>query len=809
MARFILLQERKIEGESQLGFGFGLCFYCTSSAGETCYLAVLFVEMSDDQILQNSPQVIWSANRDIPVGVNAVLSFTASQNLEVFNARGAQVWSTHMPASSASDMSINEIGNFVLLDSTGGTVWQSSDHLTDTLVGGQVLRKEHHLTSSISSTNMSSGLFNLCINSNALSAYSEGDQTIRYLYIDPTSIGTASRVVLLLSILEEIGGSSVLNYINFGKDSVSFCYDLSYIWDGKVEGWNETIPIPIENQFSVVWILRFDYDGGLRIYGWGPGKKWKKIYAFVGGKNECQFPLKCGRYGLCEGGYCTCPTGIDGVKYFEPIDRKSRNHGCRQIHVRSSEGTSDHYKLVNFGNLSYYSYADDNQAIPGLEDVGRCIEACRRNISCKAAFFQSGSSSLSGYCYLVSDVFSLIKTPKNSAHISSAYIKILFSSKMVPIPSPSPKHSDPSSFNLILSSSFTCVLFVLMGALVYMLILQNNKINDWKDHGFLKKVSSEFPARFCYSELRDATAKFTEKLGKGGFGTVFKGVLKDGTVVAVKRLEKTDRGTKEFLAEVGTIGNIHHVNLVKLIGFCANRRHRMLVYEFMSNGSLEKWIYCRNRNATLDWDIRKKIAMDIAKGLMYLHEDCRHKIAHLDVKPHNILLDANFSAKVSDFGLSKLINRDESQVVTEARGTLGYLAPEWENSRITVKADVYSFGIVLLEIVCSRKILDYSQPHSDVHLLTLLRTKASENRLWDMVVGFLSEDMQIHVEEATDMIKLGMWCSDGDHTRRPSMSLVVKILEGGFPLELDTNPPFPLVPAISSRSTGDLNHLLF
>lgn len=156
-------------------------------------------------------------------------------------------------------------------------------------------------------------------------------------------------------------------------------------------------------------------------------------------------------------------------------------------------------------------------------------------------------------------------------------------------------------------------------------------------------------------------------------------MLKDGTIIAVKGLENTGQGIEELLAKVDTIGNIHHSNLVKLIGYRVEKRLRILVYEYMSRGSLDKWIFHENSNFCLDWKTRKKIVLDIPKGLAYLHGDCRQRIAHLDVKPQNILLDDNFNAKVSDFGLSKLINRDQSQVVTRIRGTLGYLAPEWQH----------------------------------------------------------------------------------------------------------------------------------
>ena len=155
----------------------------------------------------------------------------------------------------------------------------------------------------------------------------------------------------------------------------------------------------------------------------------------------------------------------------------------------------------------------------------------------------------------------------------------------------------------------------------------------------------------------------------------------------MKRLDDFNQINKSFLAEVETIGNLHHFNLVRLIGFCAEKSHRLLVYEYMSNGSLDRWVFHKNLEMLLDWQQRKKIIIDIARGLTYLHDDCRQKIIHLDIKPHNILLDENFNAKVTDFGLFKLVDRDQSQVVTTMRGILGYMAPEWLSSTITEKVD--------------------------------------------------------------------------------------------------------------------------
>ena len=249
-----------------------------------------------------------------------------------------------------------------------------------------------------------------------------------------------------------------------------------------------------------------------------------------------------------------------------------------------------------------------------------------------------------------------------------------------------------------------------------------------------------------------------------------------------------------------TIGSIHHFNLVRLVGFCAEKSFKLLVYEYMSNGSLDNWIFNRDESHCLDWKTRKKIILDIAKGLSKYHEDCRHKIIHLDVKPYNILLDENFSAKVSDFGLSKLIERDESQIMTPMRGTLGYLAPELQRSIVTVKADVYSYGIVILEILSKRRNVDRSRPESSFHLLTMLQRKAEENQLIEIVED-LDEEMQNNREEVVRMIRIAAWCLQNDHTKRPSMSTVVKVLEGIMEVEL--NISYKFVHAMASASIAN------
>ncbi|KAB5533679.1 hypothetical protein DKX38_016769 [Salix brachista] len=289
------------------------------------------------------------------------------------------------------------------------------------------------------------------------------------------------------------------------------------------------------------------------------------------------------------------------------------------------------------------------------------------------------------------------------------------------------------------------------------------------------------PVRFSYRDLCIATDDFKETLGRGGFGSVFKGVLADRTEIAVKRLDNLGQGKREFLAEVETIGSVHHFNLVRLMGFCAEKSCRLLVYEYMSNGSLDSWIFKKSQTSSLDWNTRKKIIIDIAKGLAYLHEECRQTIIHLDIKPQNILLDPKFNAKISDFGLSKLIDREMSNVQLSMRGTPGYLAPEWHKvlGHVTVKVDVYSFGIVLLEVVCARRNIDHSQPESAFHLLRMLQEKA------EYILGYLDEYIQSEREEIIRMLEVAAWCLQDDPERRPLMSTVVKVVEGV--MEVDSN----------------------
>nr|CAD1832147.1 unnamed protein product [Ananas comosus var. bracteatus] len=291
---------------------------------------------------------------------------------------------------------------------------------------------------------------------------------------------------------------------------------------------------------------------------------------------------------------------------------------------------------------------------------------------------------------------------------------------------------------------------------------------------------------FTYNDLKRMTKNFSEKLGGGSFGSVAKGTLPDSTAIAVKRFEGLLRiGEKQFRNEVSTIGTIQHVNLVRLHGFCSEGNNRLLVYEYMPKGSLDTQLFRRNSVGTvLDWKTRYQIALGAAKGLAYLHEKCRDCIIHCDIKPENILLDDLFVPKVADFGLAKLLGRDFSRVLTTVRGTIGYLAPEWISGvAITAKADVYSYGMVLLEIISGRRNVVNSEDGSASYFPLEAVRKVNEGD----VVSLLDDRLKGEAEfdELDRACRAACWCIQDSEIYRPSMGQVVQILEGvvevGFP----------------------------
>ncbi|KAL7185255.1 hypothetical protein ACSBR2_027225 [Camellia fascicularis] len=673
-------------------------FYCPTQQTQACLFGVVLFGGIDNLI---APELVWSANRDRPVQIDATLQLTGDGDLILHDADGTFVWSTSTSGKSVFGMNFTELGNLVLFDQNNKTVWQSFDHPTDSLLVGQTLFRGQKLTSSKSASNLTPGLFSLKVHDyyNMVVAYVESNPPLPYFkyYVG-------------------------VRYVKFEKESFL----------------GQKIPV-VSSSSPHRQFIRLDPDGHLKAYEW-TGWNWNVTADLMTSDiGDCGYPMACGNYGICSSnGQCSCLEEAIYNSTIWQINSGQPNLGCSLVTPISCDH-SKYHTLLELKNTSYFYfnshislsssfYLEEKLA---LED---CKTSCLKNCSCKVAFFAHtlGYDSKPG-CLLLSEVFSLVSNEGTTQETIAVFLKVQKSpttQNLIPSAINSPQKKS-GQVKIIMGSSLGAffVLFFVVASCIF--FFKKKQESEDFDEFFVDQVPG-MPTRFSYEELRAMTSNFNDKLGEGGFGSVFQGTLSDGTKVAVKRLHGFGQVKKSFLAEVETIGSIHQVNLVRLIGFCAEKSYRLLVYEYMSNGSLDTWIFQRHQEQTLAWQSRKKIIMDIAKGLTYLHEECRQKIFHLDIKPQNILLDEDFNAKISDFGLSKLIDKDQSQVVTMMRGTPGYLAPEWLSSIITEKVDVYSFGVVVLEMLCGRKNLDRSQPEEDMHLLDLFKRKAEEERLLDI-----------------------------------------------------------------------------
>ncbi|KAH7854197.1 hypothetical protein Vadar_011288 [Vaccinium darrowii] len=320
---------------------------------------------------------------------------------------------------------------------------------------------------------------------------------------------------------------------------------------------------------------------------------------------------------------------------------------------------------------------------------------------------------------------------------------------------------------------------------------------------FLEDYKAMKPSRYSYKDIKKITNEFKDKVGQGEYGTVYRGQLSNNVHVAVKILHNTKGNGEEFIDEVKIIGKIHHVNVVRLVGYCADGFQSALIYEFLPNDSLKNFVSSDHNKHLLGWGKMLEIAMGIAKGIEYLHQGCDQRILHFDIKPHNILLDDKLNPKISDFGQAKLCSKKQSIVsMTTARGTIGYIAPEVFSrnfGNVSYKADVYSFGMLLLEMVGGKKNFD------------ILVNSTDQIYFPEWIYNCLDseEELAIHIQDeghakiAKKLAIVGLWCIQWYPVDRPSMHVVIQMLEGdGDTLTKPPNPFASTNPSNGSRQTN-------
>ena len=360
--------------------------------------------------------------------------------------------------------------------------------------------------------------------------------------------------------------------------------------------------------------------------------------------------------------------------------------------------------------------------------------------------------------------------------------------------------STKRSYGAAIVGGITAAAVGVVAGVAWLIVRRLRAVRENKETGINVEELEEGkgPRSFSYSELARATRNFSQdqKLGRGGFGDVYKGILSEPAVaVAVKRVAKESRqGKKEYLAEVKIISRVRHRNLVKLVGWCHEKGELLLVYEYMPNGSLDAHLYGK---APLPWPTRCNVVMGVAHALMYLHEEWEQCVIHRDVKSSNVMLDSGFNAKLGDFGLSRLVEHDGGMETTAVAGTMGYLAPETATTgRASKESDVYSFGVLVLEIVCGRRPIDAGNKDMKFSLVERVWELYGKDAVAEAADKSLGEDFDRGQMER--MLVVGLWCAHPNYLERPTMGKVIGVLTFDMPLpDLPSQMPVPSYGGVS------------
>ncbi|KAL2339817.1 hypothetical protein Fmac_007757 [Flemingia macrophylla] len=721
-----------------------------------------------------SNSIIWSGNRDAPISDSGKM-FLTLEGITIIDEGGKTKWSTPSLKSQVDRLVLTEMGNLVLLDKSNGSLWESFQNPTDTIVVGQRLPVGASLSSAGSDSDLSTGNYTLTITSSDAILQWYG-QTYWKMSMDTKVYKNSDGVVEFMAI-------NSTGFYLFG--------------DGK-SVYQLGLPL------ASFRIAKLDTSGHFTINSFS-GTNLKQ--EFVGPGDECQTPLACGRAGLCTENtvsstpVCSCPPDFHLGS--------GNSSGCVPNNRSYSLPVACKYSsVVSFFNIGYVEYFSTFYSDPVMYsgNLAACQNICSSNCSCLGIFFVNTSGS----CYIVENVLGSIQSSNGGGRDMLGFIKaiVVASTTSNDNDSDENQRSQKGGFPVAVAVLLPILGFTILMAIVF-LVWRKLTLSRMKEVKLGKNSPSSgdldafyipgLPARFDYEELEEATDNFKTLIGSGGFGAVYKGVLPDKSFVAVKKIVNIGmQGKKDFCTEIAVIGNIHHVNLVKLKGFCAQGRHRLLVYEYMNRGSLDRNLF--GGGPVLEWQERFDVALGTARGLAYLHSGCEQKVIHCDIKPENILLQDQFHAKISDFGLSKLLSPEQSGLFTTMRGTRGYLAPEWlTNSAITEKTDVYSFGMVLLELVSGRKNCYFrSRSHSIDDSNSGGRNSSASSTPGLVYFPLFALEMheqgsyleladprleaRVTCEDVEKLVRIALCCVHEEPALRPNMVTVVGMLEGSTPL---------------------------
>ncbi|VAH53711.1 unnamed protein product [Triticum turgidum subsp. durum] len=696
---------------------------------------------------------VWVANRDNPIGsgLSGKLVLTNSSDLVLSDSKGRILWRTTNNLTAGGDGAVAlllEGGNFVVQLQNFTQIWQSYDHPTDTILPGFKLWANYKTHTAV-----------------RIVAWKgpQDPSTGKFLLSRDPSTG--------LQILTWHGTS---RYWRSGLWNGAEASDKNgYMWSQNVDD-GETIYSTYNtgNSSSRRSHWKLDYTGDLMLRIWS-GQSW--VVLFKRPDDGCRHYGSCGPFGYCDMTTMECRC-LDG---FEPADGFSANfsRGC----VRKEALTCRGYHFSALPGMK----VPDKFVYVRSRSFEECTAQCERNCSCTAYAYANLSSIVAtgGPSRCLVWTGELVDLEKTGVLGGNLYLRL----------AGSPGHNRKSGAGVVLKIALPVISFLLIFSCIYLVCIckrrgiQVNK-ESWKrpapDHSSTSQEvwDQNLELRSIrFEDIAAATNSFhdTNILGKGGFGKVYKGTLEDGKEVAVKRLSKgSEQGIEHFINEVVLIAKLQHKNLVRLLGCCIHEDEKLLIYEYLPNKSLDKFLFDTAGKSILDWPRRFNIIKGVARGLMYLHQDSRTTIIHRDLKPSNILLDVEMNPKISDFGMARIFGGNEQQESTRrVVGTYGYMSPEYAMEGIfSVKSDTYSFGILLLEIVSGLKI---SSPHHLVmdfsNLVSCAWNLWADGRVRDFMDTAVMESYSL--DEVSKCIHVGLLCVQDSSSARPHMSSVVSMLD--------------------------------
>ncbi|KAK9120588.1 hypothetical protein Syun_018205 [Stephania yunnanensis] len=734
-------------------FSFG--FYALSE-GDHYLLALWFTKIPIKTIA-------WTANGDLPVQKGSRVELTTIGSLSLFNSAGAEIWKAEpLDGTRAASAAMLDNGNFVLLSTDSTIKWGTFDQPTDTILPTQIvniLNRGSKLSSSISNEDHSSGKFQLSVkldgNLVLRSIARPTEETYDPPYWASNTADTQSRLVFnesgLMYLITPLNGTHFNITTEIQVSPRDFYQRATIDSDGVFRKYTypKSSTSPNDQTWSVKWYV--------------PGDICTALTGNVG-SGACGFNSYC-VLGQDQRPNCECPPGYDYV------DGNNTFMGCKQTFAPQSCEKDQLRKAFQMRELINIDWPLSDYEHFLSVDAEWCSNTCLDDCFCAVSIIRGSE------CWLKK--IPLSNGRSDPSINGKALIKVA--------PPPPQLHCNEKKekqHKMILPGSIVLAASLFLNLLLVLILVTKHKRSRRKAIPVAPSAVEGNLQCFTYKELEEATNGFEEELGKGACSVVYKGRNAQG-LIAVKRLKNIPvEVDKEFKNEMRAIGRSNHKNLAKLLGFCDEGTHRLLVYELMIHGSLANLLFEMPRPS---WYQRIQIAFGIARGLTYLHEECCTKIIHCDVKPQNILLDESFTARISDFGLAKLLKTDQTRTSTAVRGTRGYVAPEWfKGKAITSKVDVYSFGIVLMEIIFCKRNVELEVGREDPEIL-------SEN-VYD---GYVQGKLQLLIgddEEAKNdrrferMVMVAIWCVQDDSSLRPSMRKVLQMLEGAADVPTPPDP---------------------